>query len=128
MMWLTGGHNQLWLTMMVSNDEIWFVMKCIHSHSNTMINRQTSVSGDILYAITTGFSLVQSSEFLQRGNPPTTGDIGRGGRGYTYILRSSGPHPSCEEMAVLIPHCQVTNPDDGLYSLLVVVYTCTMSG
>ena len=78
MLWLTGEHNQLWLIMVVSNDEIWLVMKCIHSHSNTMINRQTSVSGDILYAITTGFSQVQSSEFLQRGNPPTTGDIGRG--------------------------------------------------
>ena len=36
-----------------------------------MINRQTSVSGDILYAITTGFQ-VQNSVLLQGGNPPTT--------------------------------------------------------
>ena len=43
--------------------------------------------------------------------------------GYTYILCSSGPLPSCEEMAVLIPHGQVTNPNDGLYSIHVVVYT-----
>ena len=61
MMWLTGEYNLLWL-----------IIKCIRSHSNTMINRQTSVSGDILYAITTGYSQVQCSMLLQGGNPPTT--------------------------------------------------------
>ena len=61
-------------------------------------------------------------EFLQGGNPPTT-DIGRGLYS-TYILCSSGPFSSCEEMAVLIPHGQVTNLNDGSYSIhMLSIYT-----
>ena len=37
-------------------------------------------------------------------------DIGKG----VILTFSSGPFPSCEEMAVLIPHGRVKNPDDGL--------------